>query len=189
MHRLHFCIVRSSSVYSSSLLLPGKTCLSYNSDFRILYTSHHSPYRRWKNTGLRWAYANTLASFIKEQREITGEEVPSWLGDTVSTYEKVSVGISKCDKRHGWQWTRMPLMTCILPQEESRRPLQRISHGGTCSHYALENLLHFLDGFVVVWFRMFNTKKVFVTWLYCIWFWLSITRLSHFVRILIDFTC
>ena len=41
-------------------------------------------------------------------------------------------------------------MTYILPQEESRRPLQRISHGGTYSHYALEYLFHFLDGFVVV---------------------------------------
>ena len=39
--------------------------------------------------------ANTLASFIKEQREITGEDIPTWLGDTVSTYEKVSVGIRK----------------------------------------------------------------------------------------------
>lgn len=39
--------------------------------------------------------ANTLVSFIKEQREITGEEIPEWLGDTVSTYEKVSVGIRK----------------------------------------------------------------------------------------------
>lgn len=39
--------------------------------------------------------ANTLASFIKEQREATGEEVPAWLGDTVSTYEKVSVGIRR----------------------------------------------------------------------------------------------
>ena len=39
--------------------------------------------------------ANTLASFIKEQREITGEEIPEWLGDIVSTYEKVSVGIRK----------------------------------------------------------------------------------------------
>ena len=38
--------------------------------------------------------ANTLA-FIKEQREATGEDVPAWLGDTVSTYEKVSVGIRK----------------------------------------------------------------------------------------------
>ena len=25
----------------------------------------------------------------------TGEDVPAWLGDTVSTYEKVSVGIRK----------------------------------------------------------------------------------------------
>ncbi len=39
--------------------------------------------------------ANTLASFIKEQREITCKDVPEWLGDTVSTYEKVSVGIRK----------------------------------------------------------------------------------------------
>lgn len=39
--------------------------------------------------------ANTLASFIKEQREVTGEDVPAWLGETVSTYEKVSVGIRK----------------------------------------------------------------------------------------------
>lgn len=39
--------------------------------------------------------ANTLASFIKEQREATGEDIPAWLGDTVSTYEKVSVGIRK----------------------------------------------------------------------------------------------
>lgn len=35
--------------------------------------------------------ANTLASFIKEQREVTGEDIPAWLGDTVSTYKK-SVG-------------------------------------------------------------------------------------------------
>lgn len=39
--------------------------------------------------------ANTLSSFIKEQREVTGENIPAWLGDTVSTYEKVSVGIRK----------------------------------------------------------------------------------------------
>lgn len=39
--------------------------------------------------------ANTLASFIKEQREQTGECLPDWLRDTVSTYEKVSVGIRK----------------------------------------------------------------------------------------------
>jgi len=39
--------------------------------------------------------ANTLASFIKEMREMTGEDVPEWLGDTVHTHEKVSVGIRK----------------------------------------------------------------------------------------------
>lgn len=39
--------------------------------------------------------ANTLASFIKEQREVNGTDVPEWLGDTVATYEKVSVGIRK----------------------------------------------------------------------------------------------
>ena len=39
--------------------------------------------------------AQTFSSFIKEQREITGEDVPGWLGDTVSVYEKVSVGIRK----------------------------------------------------------------------------------------------
>lgn len=39
--------------------------------------------------------ANTLASFIKEQRELTDEEIPSWLDGTVSTFEKVSVGIRK----------------------------------------------------------------------------------------------
>lgn len=39
--------------------------------------------------------ANTLASFIKEQREVTGVDIPAWLGDTISTFEKVSVGIRK----------------------------------------------------------------------------------------------
>lgn len=39
--------------------------------------------------------ANTLASFIKEQREATDLDIPPWLGDTVSTFEKVSVGIRK----------------------------------------------------------------------------------------------
>lgn len=38
---------------------------------------------------------NTLAAFIKEQREATGEDVPSWLDGTVNTFEKVSVGIRK----------------------------------------------------------------------------------------------
>ena len=39
--------------------------------------------------------ANTLASFIKEQRELTGEDIPAWLDGTVSAFEKVSVGIRK----------------------------------------------------------------------------------------------
>ena len=39
--------------------------------------------------------ANTLASFIKEQQETTGEDVPDWLQDIVNTFEKVSVGIRK----------------------------------------------------------------------------------------------
>lgn len=60
-----------------------------------------------------------------------------------------------------WQWMGLSFMTCILPQEESKRPLQRIPHGGTRSHYALEYLLHFLDDFAVVLFGTFNTKKMF----------------------------
>lgn len=39
--------------------------------------------------------ANTLAAFIKEQREATGEDVPVWLDGTVNTFEKVSIGIRK----------------------------------------------------------------------------------------------
>lgn len=47
----------------------------------------------------------------------------------------------------------LSFMTCILPQEESKRLLQRIPfHGGTHSHYALEYLLHFLDG--LQWFDL-----------------------------------
>lgn len=38
---------------------------------------------------------NTLASYIKEQREATGEDVPTWLADYVNLYDKVSVGIRK----------------------------------------------------------------------------------------------
>lgn len=38
---------------------------------------------------------NTLASYIKEQREATGEDVPAWLADYVNLYDKVSVGIRK----------------------------------------------------------------------------------------------
>ena len=40
--------------------------------------------------------ANTLSSFIKEQRELNNcEDVPEYLKDIVQTYEKVSVGIRK----------------------------------------------------------------------------------------------
>ena len=39
--------------------------------------------------------SQTLASFIKEQRELTGMDVPEWLGDTVTVFEKVTVGIRK----------------------------------------------------------------------------------------------
>ena len=39
--------------------------------------------------------ANTLASFIKEQQETTGDDVPVWLRDIVNTFEKVTVGIRK----------------------------------------------------------------------------------------------
>ena len=39
--------------------------------------------------------ANTLASFVKEQMAEYGEELPDWLSEVVSTYEKVSVGVRK----------------------------------------------------------------------------------------------
>lgn len=39
--------------------------------------------------------ASIPASFIKELREATGDDVPARLGDTDSTYEKVSAGIRK----------------------------------------------------------------------------------------------
>ena len=39
--------------------------------------------------------ANTLASFVKEQKAANGEEVPQWLSDVVSVFEKVSVGVRK----------------------------------------------------------------------------------------------
>ena len=38
---------------------------------------------------------NTLVSFLKEQREATGEDIPAWLEGIVNTYDKVSVGIRK----------------------------------------------------------------------------------------------
>ena len=39
--------------------------------------------------------AQTLSSFIKEQREVNDGNDPEWLNGTVSVYEKVSVGIRK----------------------------------------------------------------------------------------------
>ena len=39
--------------------------------------------------------ANTLSSFVKEQMSENDEEVPTWLAEKISTFEKVSVGIRK----------------------------------------------------------------------------------------------
>ena len=39
--------------------------------------------------------ANTLASFVKEQKAENNDEVPEWLDGYISTFEKVSVGIRK----------------------------------------------------------------------------------------------
>lgn len=39
--------------------------------------------------------ANTLASFVKEQRELNNDEIPDWITEVVSTHEKISVGIRK----------------------------------------------------------------------------------------------
>ncbi len=39
--------------------------------------------------------ANTLASFVKEQKSQNKDTIPEWLEQVVSTYEKVSVGIRK----------------------------------------------------------------------------------------------
>ena len=39
--------------------------------------------------------ANTLASFVKEQMATNEDEIPEWLSDVVSTFEKVSVGVRK----------------------------------------------------------------------------------------------
>lgn len=38
---------------------------------------------------------NTLASFVKEQMAANEDEIPEWLSDVVSTFEKVSVGVRK----------------------------------------------------------------------------------------------
>ena len=39
--------------------------------------------------------SKTLSSFVREQMDANEGNIPSWLGDTVSTYEKISVGIRK----------------------------------------------------------------------------------------------
>lgn len=39
--------------------------------------------------------ANTLASFVKEQRELHNDEIPEWISAVVNSFEKVSVGIRK----------------------------------------------------------------------------------------------
>ncbi len=38
---------------------------------------------------------NTLASFVKEQMAENNDEIPAWLTEKISTYEKVSVGVRK----------------------------------------------------------------------------------------------
>jgi len=39
--------------------------------------------------------ANTLSSFVKEQKAENNDEVPSWLSDVISVFEKVPVGVRK----------------------------------------------------------------------------------------------
>lgn len=39
--------------------------------------------------------ANTLASFVKEQKAANGDEIPEWLAGVVLAYEKVTVGVRK----------------------------------------------------------------------------------------------
>ena len=39
--------------------------------------------------------SKTLSSFVREQMDANEGSIPSWLSDTVSTYEKISVGIRK----------------------------------------------------------------------------------------------
>ena len=38
---------------------------------------------------------NTLARFVKEQMAENNDEIPAWLTEKISTYEKVSVGVRK----------------------------------------------------------------------------------------------
>jgi len=39
--------------------------------------------------------ANTLSSFVKEQKENNKDTIPEWLSSVVNAYEKISVGIRK----------------------------------------------------------------------------------------------
>ena len=39
--------------------------------------------------------ANTLASFVKEQKEINNDEIPDWISSVINVFEKVSVGVRK----------------------------------------------------------------------------------------------
>ena len=39
--------------------------------------------------------ANTLSSFVKEQMAANDDEIPNWLSEVVSTFEKVTVGVRK----------------------------------------------------------------------------------------------
>ena len=39
--------------------------------------------------------ANTLSSFVKEQKENNKDTIPEWLSNVVNAYEKISVGIRK----------------------------------------------------------------------------------------------
>ena len=39
--------------------------------------------------------ANTLASFVKEQMAENNDEIPAWLTEKISVFEKVSVGVRK----------------------------------------------------------------------------------------------
>ena len=39
--------------------------------------------------------ANTLASFVKEQKELNNDEIPDWISSVINVFEKVSVGVRK----------------------------------------------------------------------------------------------
>lgn len=43
----------------------------------------------------RTVNANSLSSFVKEQREANEDEIPGWLTEVVNAYEKTSVGVRR----------------------------------------------------------------------------------------------